>query len=38
MHKDASELANFLALVIDASTDYESELGLETGIRCFKGI
>ncbi len=32
MPKEARELANFLALVIDASTDYESE----SGIRCFK--
>ena len=35
MPKEARELANFLALVIDASTDYESENGFETGIRCF---
>ena len=35
MPKEARELANFLALVIDASTDYESESGFETGIRCF---
>ena len=37
MHKEARELANFLALVIDATTDYESESGFETGIRCFNG-
>ncbi len=36
MPEEARELANFLALVIDASTDYESESGFETGIRCFK--
>ena len=35
MPKEARELANFLALVIDASTDYESENGFETAIRCF---
>lgn len=39
MPKEARELANFLALVIDASTDYESESGFETGIRCsIKGV
>ncbi len=36
MPKEARELASFLALVIDATTDYESESGFETGIRCFK--
>ena len=35
MPKEARELANFLALVIDATTDYESENGFETSIRCF---
>ncbi len=35
MPKEARELANFLALIIDAATDYESESGFETAIRCF---
>jgi len=37
MHKEARELASFLALVIDESTDYDSESGFETFINCFKG-
>ena len=36
MPKEARELASFLALVIDATTDYESESGFETGITCFQ--
>ena len=39
MPKEALELTSFLALVIDASTDYEYESGFETGIRCsIKGV
>ena len=33
---EARELASFLALVIDATTDYDSESGFNTGIRCFE--
>ncbi|MCP4313547.1 MAG: hypothetical protein GY790_20025 [Bacteroidetes bacterium] len=39
MPKETRELANFLALVIDVSIDYESESGFKTGIRCsIKGV
>jgi hypothetical protein len=39
MPKEARELDSFLALVIDASTDYKFESGFETGIRCsIKGV
>ncbi len=33
--KEGRELANFVALVIDASTDTKSKSGTDTGIRCF---
>ena len=36
MPKEARELASFMALVIDATTGYESESGFETGVRCFE--
>ena len=34
MQKEARELASFLALIIDATTQYESEDGFETGVSC----
>jgi len=34
MPQKARELASFLTFIIEAATDFESEDGFETGVRC----
>ena len=34
MPQEGRELASYLTFIIEATTDFESEHGLETGVRC----